>query len=84
MKEITFTREELYSLVWKQSLNDLSEQLEVTQQRLKDVCQEYNIPLPDRGYWTKVRFNKKITKTPLAKVGNRNIKINLALDSKKI
>lgn len=83
MQELTFTREELHSLVWEQSLNDLSEQLEVTQQRLKVVCQEYNIPLPNRGHWTKVRFNKEITKTPLAKVENRNIKINLATDSKK-
>lgn len=83
MKEKTFTRVELYGLVWEQSLNDLSEQLEVTQQQLKDVCQEYNIPLPSRGHWTKVRFNKEVIKPPLPKIENRNIKINLATDSKK-
>ncbi|RIV72440.1 hypothetical protein [Flagellimonas aequoris] len=78
----TFTRVELYSLVWEQSLNDLSERLEVTQQQLKAVCREYNIPLPNRGHWTKVRFNKQITKTPLPKMENRGININLASDPK--
>lgn len=75
-------RKELYKLVWEQSLNDLSEQLEVTQQQLKDICQEYNIPLPSRGHWTKVRFNKQISKKPLPKTEKRDIKINLAAHPK--
>ncbi len=80
MKEKTFSRAELYDLVWGQSLNKLSEQLNVTPQLLKDFCKEYNIPLPNRGYWTQVRFNKQVVKVPLPKMENGHIKINLISD----
>lgn len=77
MKEIIFTREEWYDLVWKQPINQLAKRYKIEPHRLKEICTENNIPLPNRGYWSKVRFNKKVVKTPLSKIENFNSEVNL-------
>jgi hypothetical protein len=46
----TFTRKELYELVWNQPLSNLATKFNVETQYLKDICLENEIPLPNRGH----------------------------------
>lgn len=77
MGKTIFTRKEVYELVWKQPLTQLSKILQVEPQRVKEICIENKIPLPTKGYWSKVRFNKKVDKTPLPELEKGNVEINL-------
>ncbi|GMN11502.1 hypothetical protein MTsPCn9_26200 [Croceitalea sp. MTPC9] len=72
-----YTRQELFDLVWNEPLSKLATKFNIETQYLKDICLENNIPLPTRGYWSKVRFNKEIEKITLPKIENKNPKINL-------
>jgi len=74
-----YTRQQLYTLVWNEPLSKLATKFNIENQYLKDICLENNIPLPTRGYWSKVRFNKKVVKPTLTKFENENPKINLEL-----
>ncbi len=82
MKENKVTRKELYDLVWDQPINKIAKKLKIEQQRLKEICGENKIPLPTRGYWSKVRFNKEVGKTQLPKTENSNAQISLNPDIK--
>jgi len=62
MEKTALTRKELYDLVWSQPIGKLAKKYKVEPQRLKEICTENKIPLPNRGYWSKVRFNKKVVK----------------------
>jgi hypothetical protein len=54
------TREELYDLVWSVPLTTLSKQLKVTYSRLRTICKQTNIPLPEQGYWMRLKYNKQV------------------------
>lgn len=77
MEKTVLTRQELYDLVWSLPMSKLAKKFKVEQERLKEICTENTIPLPKRGYWSKVRFNKKEVKAPLPKIENSNFLINL-------
>jgi hypothetical protein len=77
MKENNFSRKELYNLVWEQPISKLAKMFNIEPQSLKDICVENKIPLPYRGYWSKVRFSKKVDKTSLPKMENSIAHINL-------
>jgi len=66
MKEVKLTREELYNLVWSESLLSLSKKYVISDVGLRKKCIKMAIPLPDLGYWTCVQFGKKLpSKKPL-------------------
>lgn len=66
MKEIKLTREELYNLVWSESLLSLSKKYVISDVGLRKKCKKLEIPLPDLGYWASIQFGKKIpAKKPL-------------------
>ncbi|SDL60074.1 hypothetical protein [Kriegella aquimaris] len=77
MENSILNRQELYHLVWDQPISKLAKKFKIEPKRLKDICIENEIPLPNRGYWSKVRFNKKVDKTPLPKIENDHYPINL-------
>lgn len=51
MGNITFTREQLYDLVWQQPISTLAKTLGVSGARLTNGCSKMQIPRPERGYW---------------------------------
>lgn len=63
MEEKNFSRKEFYNLAWGQPMSKLAKIFNIDPQILKDICEENKIPLPNTGYWSKVRFNKKVVKT---------------------
>ncbi|TLP79240.1 hypothetical protein [Maribacter sp. ACAM166] len=77
MDKKIYTRQELYDLVWNQPLTKIAVKFNIELHTLKDICAENKIPLPTRGYWSKVRFHKKVIKPTLQKIESENPKINL-------
>ncbi|TYB78105.1 hypothetical protein ES676_02520 [Bizionia saleffrena] len=75
----TLTREELYNLVWCKPLSKIMEEYSITNSSLKHICKKNDIPLPKNGHWQKLKFNKKVTVTPLSK----SIKENGAISFQK-
>ncbi|MCK0179691.1 hypothetical protein MWU50_10340 [Flavobacteriaceae bacterium S0862] len=58
MKQITFTRESFYNLVWSKSISELSKEFRVSTSDLIKMCKHYSIPTPITGYWQKIKHNK--------------------------
>ncbi|MNK94031.1 hypothetical protein D3C87_1142210 [compost metagenome] len=69
----TFTRQELYDLVWSTPISKLAEQLEISDRGLAKTCARYHIAVPGRGYWAKIEAGQSATKTPLWKVDNPSL-----------
>jgi len=68
MKEVKFTRQELYDLVWTESILSLSKKYAISDVGLRKKCKKLEIPLPYNGYWAKVQFGKKTpARNPLRK-----------------
>lgn len=62
MKKTQLTRQELYDLVWDQSIIMLTRTLNIESKRLREICADHNIPLPKKGYWSQIRFDKDVVK----------------------
>jgi hypothetical protein len=60
MKEITLNRQQLYDLVWTESVLSLSKKYSISDVGLRKKCKSLDIPLPDLGYWAKLKFGKKV------------------------
>tara|TARA_R110000850_G_scaffold218852_3_gene344467 strand:+ start:69960 stop:71084 length:1125 start_codon:yes stop_codon:yes gene_type:complete len=76
MKTVVFTRQELYKLVWEKPLTHIAKELGYSDNGIRKVYIKHNIPLPKAGYWSKLKHNKKVKKTPLPKTDNQTTKIN--------
>ena len=60
MENIELTRKELYDLVWSTSLTKLSDKYALTADGIKKICKEFDIPIPENGYWMKLKYNKEV------------------------
>lgn len=58
-----FTRQELYDLVWTIPAMQIAKDFGLTYEEFKKFCKYYDIPLPDGGYWMKVKWNKPVIKS---------------------
>lgn len=50
----SFTREELFELVWSKPMSKLAKELGVSDVGLAKACKRAGIPVPGLGYWTRV------------------------------
>src|SRR5664280_2879502 len=66
MDTITFTRKELYDLVWKEPLSRLAKEYKISDNGLRKICKRMNIPLPPDGHWQKVKYGYKVTPIKLS------------------
>lgn len=60
MKEITLTRKGLFDLVWSEPMVELTKKYFISTSELKGICNEMQIPLPDSGYWTKIKYKSNV------------------------
>jgi len=60
MSKITFTRQELYDLVWSTPMSAISVKYGISFHKLRNACLKMNIPLPDYGHWMRVQHKKPI------------------------
>lgn len=61
----TFTREELYDLVWSTPMTKASAELGITGNGLAKICDRLAVPYPYRGYWAKLQAGKAAPRTAL-------------------
>jgi hypothetical protein len=66
----TYSRQELYELVWSTPILQLAERFGISDRGLAKTCQRFHIAVPGRGYWAKVEAGQPATKTPLWKTEN--------------
>lgn len=65
METIELTRKELYDKVWSTTLSKLTQQYAYSNDGIKKLCKQFEIPMPDGSYWSKLKFNKKFIKEKL-------------------
>jgi hypothetical protein len=61
----TFTRKELYDLVWSEPMRDLAKRFEISDVGLAKACRNADIPVPPRGHWNKHQAGHRVVKTDL-------------------
>ncbi len=54
----TISREALYDLVSTEPVRTIAQRMGVSDVWLKKCCSRADIPVPDRGYWAKLRAEK--------------------------
>ena len=66
-------------MVWKEPLTTLSKKYDISDNGIRKKCLKLKIPLPNAGYWAKVKFGKKLPpKMPLKDFkGEQTITFNL-------
>lgn len=82
MKKNSFTRKELYDLVWSKPLTSIAEEFSISNVGLRKICWKMDIPLPEMGFWMKRKFNKKITRKILPE--NFDVLQSIALKQRAI
>jgi hypothetical protein len=63
----TYDRETLYQEVWAEPVTEVAKRYGVSDVTIHKLCKSLDIPVPPRGYWTKVRAGKPATRIPLPK-----------------
>ncbi len=70
----SFTRKQLYELVWKEPIQILAPKFGLSDRGLAKLCERHSIPTPPRGYWAKKQAGHKVTKIPLIELEGARIK----------
>lgn len=55
MKTVTFTRGELYDLVWKKNLGQISHLYGLSSYGIRQACATLKVPLPHASYWIQLK-----------------------------
>ena len=53
------SRVELFDLVWSKPMTRLAKELGLSDVGLRKICVKFGIPLPPRGYWSRLQFGKQ-------------------------
>ena len=61
----SFTRQELYALVWAQARTALAKQLAVSDVWIGKQCKSAQIPMPPAGHWARTQHGKATRRPPL-------------------
>lgn len=73
MKEdITIDRNDLYLEVWKEPMIHLSKKYGLSDNGLRKICRKLNVPIPEAGYWMKIKHGKKMRRIRLPKLKEGN------------
>lgn len=65
MNTLELSRKGLYDLIWSKPLSKLTEEYALSNDGIKKICKQFDIPIPDRSYWAKLKFNKPVKKVEL-------------------
>lgn len=69
----TISREELYEQVWSKPMTKVAADYGVTGTALKKTCDRHHIPTPERGYWAKLEYGKRVNKEALPPLTEPNL-----------
>lgn len=59
----SFTRQQLYELVWVKPMWKLAKEMGISDVCLAKACRRTDIPTPGLGYWAKLKHGKKVRRT---------------------
>lgn len=74
MDKVSFTRLELYNLVWKFPLIQIAKHYEISTMGIKNACNKMQIPLPNNRHWNKPEY-KRLERPKLSSEYNKNNQI---------
>jgi len=57
MKKLTLSRQALFTKVWEKPIKQLANELDLSHGSITSACETLNIPKPESGYWSKVKYN---------------------------
>jgi hypothetical protein len=60
METIELSRKQLYDLVWSTPISKLTQQYAISNEGFKKICKKFEIPMPQNGFWLKLKYNKKV------------------------
>lgn len=66
-KQIEFTREDLYNMVWERPVLVIAKKIGVSDVAVAKACRKAGIPLPNRGHWAIVKSGRAVKTPPLPK-----------------
>jgi hypothetical protein len=58
------SRKSLYDLIWSKPLVEIQNELDLTYYQLRKICDKFDIPMPENGYWAKLKYGKKVMQMP--------------------
>lgn len=67
MNIVIYNRKKLYEEVWSESVSVVARRYGISDNALRKHCIKLDIPLPPRGYWSRLRSGSKVKKSPLPK-----------------
>lgn len=83
-KSVEYDRNTLFQEVWNEPLTKVAKRYDVSYAALRKHCTELEIPVPPVGYWSQVKFGKKVTKPKLPKYdGPEKISIHYYVSTKE-
>jgi len=83
---ITYTREDLYEMVWAEPITAIAKKHNISDVGLRKICVRMGIPLPGNGYWSKQKWGKQGPKTALPSnfSGQKETKLEFRLDNEVV
>ncbi|WP_434306140.1 hypothetical protein [Clostridium botulinum] len=69
---IVLEREKLYEEVWSIKMKELANKYGISEATLRKYCRSLNVPIPQSGYWMKVRNGSRPKKIPLPNFDGNN------------
>lgn len=79
METTELSRKQLYDIVWSKPLSKLIREYALSNDGIKKICKQFDIPIPDRSYWSKIKFNKPVKKIELNPIFGNIDKIILTI-----
>ena len=76
IRNIEMTRKRLYDEIWEISVAGVAKKYNLPYAHLMKQIKEAGIPIPPSGYWTKLNFNKPVTKFELPEPADEMISIH--------
>ena len=61
-------REDLYQKVWEKPVTEVAKDYSTSDNVIRRRCKNLNVPLPERGYWAKLKAGKTAYKAKLPKL----------------
>src|SRR6476660_414642 len=61
----TFSRQELFDLVWSEPTRTVAKRLGISDVGLAKACRKADLVMPPRGYWAKLAAGKPVNKPSL-------------------
>lgn len=66
-----WNREALYELVWSRPMTDIAKEYAISDVGLRKACLKIQVPVPQTGYWAKIRNGQEVPRPPLLPQTNK-------------